>query len=94
MDIYAIVDATGKVTELFFGHKQGEIIDGISDWETWYSELYNHKCIHVSDYRIRKLHSITLGHLYHESGDLFILLQPDASWVLDSNYDWQPPTLN
>lgn len=91
MDVYAILDGTGKITELFFGYKYGEVVDGNSNWEAWYSSLYGQKCIHVSKHRIRKLHSITLGRLYHEPGDVFVLLQPHPSWVLDENYDWKPP---
>jgi len=31
------------------------------------------------------------GYVYNEQGDVFIEPQPDPSWTLDENYDWQPP---
>ena len=32
------------------------------------------------------------GFKYDSTNDVFILQQPFASWTLDSNFDWQPPT--
>lgn len=32
-----------------------------------------------------------IGFKYHSGSDLFIMPQPFTSWVLDENYDWQPP---
>lgn len=31
------------------------------------------------------------GCVYNEELDVFIAPQPDPSWTLDENYDWQPP---
>lgn len=31
------------------------------------------------------------GFTYDEQADVFISPQPFASWILDENYDWQPP---
>ena len=31
--------------------------------------------------------------VYDEDNDIFIAPQPYPSWSLDSNHDWQPPTL-
>lgn len=33
-----------------------------------------------------------IGFTYDSEADVFIAPQPYPSWVLDSNYDWQPPT--
>jgi hypothetical protein len=33
-----------------------------------------------------------IGYTYDETNDLFIAPQPYASWSLDENFDWQPPT--
>jgi hypothetical protein len=33
-----------------------------------------------------------IGYTYDESADDFVAPQPFASWSLDSNNDWQPPT--
>jgi len=33
-----------------------------------------------------------IGYSYDAVADVFIAPQPFASWTLDNNYDWQPPT--
>jgi hypothetical protein len=33
-----------------------------------------------------------IGYTYDSNANVFIAPQPYASWTLDSNYDWQPPT--
>ena len=33
-----------------------------------------------------------LGYSYDSENDIFIRPQPFDSWVLDSDFDWQPPT--
>jgi len=33
-----------------------------------------------------------IGHTYDPVADVFIKPQPYSSWVLDENFDWQPPT--
>ena len=33
-----------------------------------------------------------VGYTYDSTNDVFIIPQPFASWTLDSNHDWQPPT--
>ena len=33
-----------------------------------------------------------IGYTYDADADVFITPQPFASWTLDSNHDWQPPT--
>ena len=33
-----------------------------------------------------------LGFTYNAGADVFVSPSPFASWTLDDNYDWQPPT--
>ncbi len=33
-----------------------------------------------------------IGYTYDAVNDVFIVPQPYASWSLDENFDWQPPT--
>lgn len=33
-----------------------------------------------------------VGDTYDADADVFVRPQPFASWTLDSNHDWQPPT--
>jgi len=32
-----------------------------------------------------------VGYTYDKVNDVFILPQPYPSWILDDNFDWQPP---
>lgn len=32
-----------------------------------------------------------IGYYYDENNDVFISPKPYTSWILDENYDWQPP---
>ena len=49
----------------------------------WVQTSYNN--------RIRKQFA-GIGYTYDSNADVFIAPQPFASWTLDSNHDWQPPT--
>ena len=49
----------------------------------WRQTSYNGK--------IRKQYA-GVGYSYDPVADVFITPQPYASWSLDQNYDWQPPT--
>ena len=49
----------------------------------WVQTSYNN--------RIRKQFA-GVGYTYDSNADVFIAPQPFASWTLDSNHDWQPPT--
>lgn len=50
---------------------------------TWIQTSYNG--------RIRKQYA-GVGFTYDAIADVFIAPKPFASWTLDSNHDWQPPT--
>jgi hypothetical protein len=49
---------------------------------TWVKTSYNNN--------IRKQFT-GIGYSYDEDNDVFIAPQAFASWVLDANFDWQPP---
>jgi len=49
----------------------------------WVQTSFNH--------RIRKQFA-GVGYSYDSIADVFIAPKPFASWTLDSNHDWQPPT--
>lgn len=42
------------------------------------------------NWNIRKQYA-GVGYIYDSTNDVFIVPQPFTSWVLDSNFDWQPP---
>lgn len=50
---------------------------------TWIQTSYNH--------HIRKQYA-GIGFKYDADADVFIAPRPYKSWVLDENFDWQPPT--
>ena len=50
---------------------------------TWVQTSYNN--------RIRKQYA-GVGFSYDEEADVFVAPKPYASWTIDENHDWQPPT--
>lgn len=89
---YAFLDSNNVVTEVIVGRNEDEIIDGISDWEAYYGEKRGQKCVRTSyNGNIRKQYA-GIGYIYDEDADVFVAPQPFASWTLDENHDWQPPT--
>lgn len=87
---YAFLDENNIVTEVITGIDENELIEGL-DPETWYGQFRGQRCVRTSyNGRIRKQYA-SVGYTYHEEADVFIAIQPYSSWVLDENYEWQPP---
>lgn len=88
---YAFLDENNIVTEVIVGIDETELIEGL-DSESWYAQFRGQVCKRTSyNNRIRKQYA-GVGYSYNESADVFIAPQPFASWALDDNFDWQPPT--
>jgi len=88
---YAFLDANNVVTEVITGIDETELIEGL-DPETWYGNFRNQVCKRTSyNHKIRKQYA-GIGHTYDAVADVFIARKPFASWTLDNNFDWQPPT--
>jgi hypothetical protein len=88
---YAFLDANNVVTEVITGIDETELIEGL-DPETWYGNFRGQVCKRTSyNNNIRKQYA-GIGYTYNADDDVFIIPQPYASWTLDSNHDWQPPT--
>jgi hypothetical protein len=88
---YAFI-TDGIVTEVITGIDETELIDGL-DTETWYGNFRGQVCKRTSyNDKIRKQYA-GIGYTYDPVADVFITPQPYASWSLDENFDWQPPTL-
>jgi hypothetical protein len=88
---YAFLDENNIVTEVIVGIDETELIEGL-DPETWYSNFRNQNCKRTSyNGNIRKQYA-GIGFTYNADSDVFIAPQPYPSWILDNNYDWQPPT--
>jgi hypothetical protein len=89
---YAFLGENNIVTEVITGRNEDEVVDGISDWEKHYGDFRGQKCVRTSyNNNIRKQYA-GVGFTYNEESDVFIAPQPFASWSLDGNFDWQPPT--
>lgn len=72
------IDALGNESESVGAEFCSSLLGG-----KWVQTSYNH--------RIRKQYA-GIGFAYDENADVFIAPQPFASWTLDENHDWQPPT--
>jgi hypothetical protein len=88
---YAFLNENNIVTEVIVGIDETETIDGLLP-ETWYGDYRSQVCVRTSyNGKIRKQFA-GVGFTYNPVADVFISPQPFASWTLDNNYDWQPPT--
>lgn len=89
---YALIDKTNFVVNVIVGRDENDIIDGISDWEDFYSKETGLTCKRTSyNNNIRK-HYAGIGFYYDEKRDAFIPPAPGASWTLNENsYTWEPP---
>jgi hypothetical protein len=88
---YAFMDENNIVTEVIVGIDETETIEGL-DTETWYGNFRSQVCKRTSyNHKIRKQYA-AIGFTYNSVNDVFIAPQPYPSWLLDNNFDWQPPT--
>jgi len=88
---YAWLDENNIVVNVTVGVDETELIDGL-DTETFYSQATGYNIKRTSyNGRIRKQYA-GKGYSYDPVNDIFIAAQPFASWSLDDNFDWQPPT--
>ena len=88
---YAFLNEDNIVTEVIVGRNETEIVDGVSDWETYYGNIRGQVCKRTSfNGNIRKQFA-GVGFTFNETADVFITPKPFASWSLDANYDWQAP---
>ena len=58
-------------------------LNGLFGSATWVQTSFNNN--------FRKQYA-GVGYKYDSTNDVFIIPQPFASWTLDTNFDWQPPT--
>jgi len=86
---WAELDNNNKVLRVLVGDNNDPAGDEGYQWlidnlgGTWIKTSYNHN--------IRKQYA-GIGFSYDAVNDVFIAPQPFASWSLDDNFDWQPPT--
>ncbi len=88
---YSWLDENNVVVNVTVGVDETELINGL-DTETFYSQATGHNIKRTSyNNNIRKQYA-GIGCSYDPVADVFIAPQPYASWSLDANFDWQPPT--
>jgi hypothetical protein len=69
---YAFLDENNIVTEVIVGRNEDEIVDEISDWETYYGEFRGQVCKRTSyNGNIRGKYA-GIGDTYDEASDIFI----------------------
>ena len=83
MGHYAFLDKDGIVTEVITGRDETEVVDGISDWETYYGNLRNQDCVRTSYNGNIRYNYAGIGFTYDADRDAFISPKPYESWVLD-----------
>lgn len=89
---YAFLDDNNIVTGVIVGRHEYETVDGVSDWEAYYGQQHNQRCVRTSyNGNIRKNYA-GIGYTYDEGRDAFIPPQPFPSWTLDEDTcDWVAP---
>lgn len=88
---YAFLDDNNIVTEVIVGRNEDEVVDGVSDWETYYGNIRGQRCIRTSyNNNIRGIYA-GLGYSYNEEEDIFVTPQPFPSWTRNGSL-WEAPT--
>ena len=92
---YAFIDENNTVTEVITGRNEDEVVEGVSDWEAYYSEFRGQRCIRTS-YNARsngfRKNYAGPGYTYDFERDAFIapkchieatLDEESCQWVCD-----------
>lgn len=101
---YAFINGENIVVEVIPGRDEDEIVDGISDWQEYYSsKRVGLVCLRTSYNTWANEHAsggvpfrgnfAGKGFTYDETLDAFIPPQPYPSWTLDkSTFQWVAPS--
>lgn len=99
---YAIIDENNIVINVITGRNEDEIVNGISDWETYYGNQFGLTCKRTSYNTYGNEHKeggtafrknyAEKGFTYNSVNDAFIPPKPFESWVLNTtSFLWDPP---
>ena len=90
---YAFLDENNIVVDVIVGRNEDEIVDGITDWESHYSEVTGLVCKRTSRNTFGNVHAegktplrynyAGIGYTYDPIRDAFIPPKPHASWILN-----------
>ena len=94
---FAKLDENNNVIAVHLVNNNVILVDGIESEQTginFLTELHNHSLWKQTSYNnnFRKQYC-GVGYSYNAEADVFVAPQPFASWLLDDNYDWQPPVV-
>jgi hypothetical protein len=85
MAYYAFLDENNVVTEVIPGRHEYEIVDGISDWETYYGEFRGQTCKRTSYNNNYRKNYAVVGFYFDETRDAFIPPKCHESAVLNED---------
>ena len=100
---YAFVDDINVVVEVIVGRDEWETVDGVTDWEAYYSTKRDGlRALRTSYNTVAGGHAsggvpfrgnyAGIGYTYDETLDAFLPPKPFSSWVLDeSSFSWVAP---
>lgn len=99
---YAFLNENNVVTQVIVGRDEDEIVDGISDWESYYGARHNQVCVRTSFNTHAGQHSqggtpfrknyAGIGFTYDSNRDAFIPPQTYESWILnEQSCTWEAP---
>jgi len=102
---YAFIGYGNKVVKVIVGvdetvtqNDNGTPVGGTTEsWEQFYQNQPQHlgllckRTSYNATNGYRKQYA-GVGYTYDAVADVFVAPQPFASWTLNNNYDWQPPT--
>jgi hypothetical protein len=103
MGHYAFIDNSNIVVEVITGRDEWEIVDGITDWEAYYTtKREGLRAIRTSYNTLGGKHTVGgvafrgnyagIGYSYDEGLDAFIPPKDYDSWILnEETCQWEPP---
>jgi hypothetical protein len=101
---YAFINSENIVVEVITGRDEWEVVNGITDWEAYYTTRREGLRAVRTSYNTRGGQHVTggvpfrgnyagIGVTYDEDLDAFIPPKPFDSWTLDeSTFNWVAPT--
>ncbi len=99
---YAFINENNVVVNIITGHDEGTIVNGISDWEEYYGNLFNLTCKRTSYNTFANKHQnggtpfrknfAEIGAIYDSEKDAFIRIKHYDSWTLNEDTcSWEAP---
>ena len=88
---YALLDENNCVVQVITGRNEDEVVNGISDWEEFYTKETGFVAKLTSYNNNIRTRYACIGMIYSEERDAFIHPKPYPSWTLNSNNLWSAP---